>query len=78
MVETYNQNRLNEANYKGTLTKPATVNRGLACLKTICSQGVRNGKAEYNPTNKVKLLEENNVRKRVLTLGSREIDNDIH
>jgi integrase len=68
MVETYKQKRLNETNYKGTLTKPATVNRELACLKTIYSQGVRNGKAEHNPTKKVKLLKENNVRKRVLTL----------
>ena len=39
MVETYKQKRLTEANYKGTLTKPATVNRELACLKTIYSQG---------------------------------------
>jgi integrase len=67
MVESYKQKRLADTNYKGTTTKPATVNRELACFKTIFSKAVKNGKAEGNPTHGVKLLKENNVRDRVLS-----------
>ena len=66
-VESYKQMRLSKANYKGTTTKPATVNRELACLKTVFSKAVKNGKAERNPAQGVKLLKENNVRDRVLS-----------
>ena len=72
-VESYKQKRLADTNYKRTTTKPATVNRELACLKTIFSKGVKNGKAEHNPTQGVKLLKENNIRDRVLSLE--EYDN---
>ena len=72
-VEGYKQKRLADTNYKGTTTKPATVNREMACLKTIFSKAVKNGKAERNPTYGVKLLKENNVRDRVLS--SEEYDN---
>jgi integrase len=41
----------------------------MACLKTIFSKAVKNGKAERNPTIGVKLLKENNIRDRVLTPG---------
>jgi integrase len=67
-VESYKQKRLSDTNYKGTTTKPATVNRELACLKTIFSKAVKNGKAERNPTHGVKLLKENNIRDRVISL----------
>ena len=68
MVESYKQKRLADTNYKGSTTKPAAiVNREMACLKTIFSKGVKNGKAERNPTHGVKLLKENNVRDRVLS-----------
>jgi integrase len=67
IVESYKQKRLSEVNYKGTTTKPATVNRELACLKTIYSKGVKNGKAEDNPARGVKHLKENNIRSRVLS-----------
>jgi integrase len=66
-VESYKQKRLADTNYKGTTMKPATVNRELACLKTIFSKAVKNGKAERNPTFGVKLLKENNVRDRILS-----------
>jgi integrase len=72
-VEGYKQKRLADTNYKGTTTKPATVNREMACLKTIFSKGVKNGKAERNPTYGVKLLKENNVRD--LVLSAEEYDN---
>ena len=49
------------------LTKPATVNREIACLKTIFNKALRNGKAEHNPALGVKLLKENNERDRILS-----------
>jgi integrase len=66
-VEGYKQKRLGETNYKGTNTKPATVNREMACLKTIFSKAVKNGKAERNPAHGVRLLKEDNIRDRVLS-----------
>lgn len=69
LVEAYRQKRLAEPSGRTPqhLTKPATVNRELACLKTIFSKAMRNGKAERNPAQGVKLLKENNVRDRVLS-----------
>jgi integrase len=49
------------------MTKPASVNREFACLKTIFNKAIKNGKAESNPTQGVKFLKENNVRDRLLT-----------
>ncbi|MFP3866817.1 MAG: tyrosine-type recombinase/integrase [Desulfobacteraceae bacterium] len=66
MVEAYKQKRLTEPSYKGTPTRPATVNRELACLKTIFNKAIKNQRAERNPAQGVKLLRENNVRERVL------------
>ena len=41
-VEGYKQKRLADTNYKGTTTKtPATVNREMACLKTMFNKGCR-------------------------------------
>ncbi|MBM4275699.1 MAG: site-specific integrase [Deltaproteobacteria bacterium] len=69
MVEAYKQARLVEPSGRTPqyLTKPATVNRELACLKTIFNKAVKNGKAEKNPAHGVKLLKENNDRDRVLS-----------
>ena len=69
MVEAYKQTRLNEPSGRTPqhLTKTATVNRELACLNTIFSKGVKNTKAERNPTQGVKMLKENNERDRVLS-----------
>jgi integrase len=68
-VEAYKQTRLNEPSGRTPqhLTAPATVNRELACLKTIFSKAVKNGKAERNPNQGVKMLKENNERDRVLS-----------
>jgi integrase len=70
MVETYKQKRLSEPSGRSpnSLTKPATVNREIACLKTIFNKAIKNGKAERNPVQGVKLLKENNERDRILTL----------
>ncbi len=51
---------------------PATVNRELACLKTIFNKAIEWGKVEQNPVRKVKLYQENN--RRVRYLESEEID----
>jgi integrase len=68
MVEAHKQNRLTHQSGRTPqfLTKPATVNRELACLKTIFSKAMKNGKAEGNPALGVKLLKENNERDRIL------------
>jgi integrase len=69
LVETYRQKRLAEPSGRTptTLTAPATVNREIACFKTIFSKAIKNGKAERNPAQGVKLLKENNERDRVLS-----------
>jgi integrase len=47
------------------ITKPATVNREIACFKTIFNKAIKNDKAERNPAQGVKLLKENNDRDRI-------------
>jgi integrase len=66
-VEKYLHRRLAEPSYRGHLTKPATVNRELACLSHIFSNAIRNDKAGRNPVQGVKRPPENNERDRVLT-----------
>ena len=56
-----------EPSYQGHATKPATVNREIACLRAIFSRAVKNGKAERNPAKGVDRLSENNERDRVLS-----------
>ena len=46
---------------------PATVNRELACLKTLFNKAVEWAKAETNPAAKVKKFRENNARERILS-----------
>ncbi len=69
LVEAYRQRRLSESSRRTpqTLTKPATVNREVACLKTIFNKAVKNGKAEKNPAHGVNHLKENNERDRILS-----------
>ena len=67
LVEAYRQKRLAEPSYRKHLTRPATVNREVTCLKVIFNKAVKNGKAERNPGQGVKLLKENNERDRVLS-----------
>ncbi len=53
--------------------RPATVNREVACLKTMISRAIKHGKLDANPILRVKKLPENNVRERVL--GNEHFDN---
>jgi integrase len=68
LVEAYRQRRLGEPSGwppRGP-TKPASVNRELACFKTIFNKAMKNGKAERIPAQGVRLLKENNERDRML------------
>ena len=69
LVERYRQKRLSEPSGRTPekLTAPATVNREMACFKTIFNKAVNNGKAERNPAQRLKMLKENNERGRVLS-----------
>jgi integrase len=67
LVEAYRQKRLLEPSYRKHLTLPATVNREVTCLKVIFNKAVKNGKAEKNPVQGLKLLKENNERNRILS-----------
>jgi site-specific recombinase XerD len=69
LVEAYRQKRLAEPSGRTptTLTAPATVNREIACFKTIFNKALKNGKVECNPAQGVKMLKENNEGDRVLS-----------
>ena len=51
---------------------PATINRELACLKTLFAKAVDWGYAKCNPCARVKMLKEDNRRTRFLTLDEME------
>ena len=67
IIEDYILHRKKSVTPKGNQPTPATINRELACLRTIYNRAVRNGKCKKNPMNHVKLLKENNKRDWVLT-----------
>jgi len=67
MVEAYKQKRLSENSHSGKPTRPATVNREVTTFKTVFNKAMKNGKAERNPAQGVKLLKENNERDRILS-----------
>jgi integrase len=69
MVEAYKQKRLAEPSGRtpAKLTAPATVNREMAVFTTIFQKAMKNGKADRNPAQGVKLLKENNERDRILS-----------
>jgi integrase len=52
--------------------KPATLNRYIACLKTIVNRAIANNRLDRNPIKGVKLFKENNVRDRTLTQAEYE------
>jgi integrase len=67
LIGAYQRKRLDEKSYRKHLTKPATVNREIACFKTMFNKAIRDGKLDTNPTRGIKLLKENNERDRVLS-----------
>ena len=60
-------NRIRPKGPKGRPLAPATLNRYIACLKSIVNRALANNLIERNPIRGVKLFKENNVRDRVLT-----------
>ena len=58
-LEKYKKERVNQVT-------PSTVNRELACLKTLYYKAIEWGKCLYNPVAKVKFYKENNQRIRYL------------
>jgi hypothetical protein len=66
-VQTYRQKRLSENSYHKHATRPATVNREMACLKHMLYLAEEDGKIEALPFTKLKILKENNVRNRLLS-----------
>lgn len=72
-ISAYQQQRITEPSGRSPkhLTKPATVNREIACLRTIFNMAIANGKAEGYPFKrrgkKSIMLPENNERDRILS-----------
>jgi len=67
LISEYQTKRMGEKSYRGKTTKPATVNREIACMKSMWNQATLNEKLEKNPTRGVKFLQENNERDRILS-----------
>jgi len=67
MIENYVAARQKGAGGLGKAAKPATINRELACLKTLFRRAWNDKKMADNPMQGFKLLPEDNVRNRVLT-----------
>ena len=67
-IEGYQRKRLEEKSpvHPSCTVRPATVNREIACLKTMISRAIKHGKLDSNPISRVKKLPENNVREKVL------------
>lgn len=66
-VEAYRVKRLAEDSYRKHLTRPATVNREIACLRHMLNLAEQEGKIESVPFKGLKALKEHNVRERVLS-----------
>jgi integrase len=68
-VESYQKERLNESSrtHKGENIRPATVNMEVMILKVAINRAIKHGKLHFNQIARVKKLQENNVRQRLLT-----------
>jgi len=67
-LELFRKKRLTEISIrKGRAVKPSTVNRDVSNLRAMLNKAVEHAKIEVNPIGRIKLLEENNVRERVLS-----------
>jgi integrase len=66
-IEDFRKHRLSVNSRRGRPTKPATINRNVANFRAMLHRAVDYGKLEFNPLGRIKQLEENNIRERVLT-----------
>ena len=65
-IQSFQRNRLLKNTLWGRPAKPATINRNVANSKAMLNRALDYGKLEINPVIRVKQLEENNVRERLL------------
>ena len=65
-IQNFQRNRLSTNTLWGRPAKPATINRNVANFKAMLNRALDYGKLEINPVIRVKQLEENNVRERLL------------
>ena len=67
-LELFRKQRLTEiSERKGRPVKPSTINRDVANLRAMLNKGLDHSKIESNPIDRIKQLEENNVRQQVLS-----------
>jgi integrase len=66
-VEQYIADRKQSKSFLGETVSNATINRELACIKTIFKRAEEDGKVNHNPTRRVKMLIEDNVRDRIIS-----------
>ena len=66
-IEDFRKLRLRLNSKRGRPTKPATINRNVANFRAMIHRAADYGKLEFNPLGRIKQLEENNIRERVLT-----------
>ena len=72
-IEKFRKIRLRENTLWGRPAKPATVNRNVANFRAMLNRAVDYGKLEINPIGRIKQLEENNIRERVLSQDEFEL-----
>ena len=72
-IQSFQRNRLSTNTIWGRPAKPATVNRNVANFKAMFNRALDYGIIEINPIIRVKQLEENNVRERVLSREEFEV-----
>ena len=68
-MERFRKIRKKEISRKGTPIKPATINRDVSNFKAALNKGVKFKLIESNPIRGLEMLEENNVREKVLSFG---------
>jgi integrase len=66
-IEDFRKHRLRVNSKRGRPTKPATINRNVANFRAMLHRAVDYGEVEINPIGRIKQLEENNIRERVLS-----------
>jgi integrase len=72
-IQGFQKKRLLENTLWGRPAKPATINRNVANFKAMFNRALDYGIIEINPIIRVKQLEENNVRERVLSREEFEV-----
>ncbi len=72
-IQGFKKKRLLENTLWGRPAKPATINRNVANFKAMFNRALDYGIIEINPVIRVKQLEENNVRERVLSREEFEV-----